>query len=44
MRTVSTLGQAGPLAALVRRGELGIIGAYYDLGSGRAIRLHALGL
>jgi carbonic anhydrase len=43
MRTVSTLGHDGPLAALVRRGDLGIVGAYYNLGSGRVTRLHTLG-
>jgi carbonic anhydrase len=44
VRTVFALGHDGPLAALVRRGDLGIIGAYYDLDTGRVSRLHALGL
>jgi carbonic anhydrase len=43
-RTVRALAHDGPLAALVSRGDLGIVGAYYDLGSGRVTRLHALGL
>jgi carbonic anhydrase len=43
-RTVSSLAHDGPLAALVNRGDLGIVGAYYDLDTGLITRLHALGL
>jgi carbonic anhydrase len=43
-RTVSSLAHDGPLAALVNRGDLGIVGAYYDLDTGLVTRLHALGL
>jgi carbonic anhydrase len=43
-RTVHTLAHDGPLAALVASGELGIVGAYYDLDTGLVTRLHALGL
>jgi carbonic anhydrase len=44
LRTVVALEDDGPLAALVRRGDLGIVGAYYELDTGRVTRLHALGL
>lgn len=43
-RTVSALAHDGPLADLVKRGDLGIVGAYYDLESGLVTRLEALGL
>jgi carbonic anhydrase len=43
-RTVSSLAHDGPLAALVDRRELGIVGAYYDLDTGLVTRLRALGL
>ena len=43
-RTVSALACDGPLAALVNRGDLGIVGAYYDLDTGLVTRLDALGL
>ena len=43
-RTVFSLACDGPLAALVNRGDLGIVGAYYDLDTGLVTRLHALGL
>jgi len=43
-RTVSALAHDGPLADLVSRGDLGIVGAYYDLDSGLVTRLEALGL
>jgi carbonic anhydrase len=42
--TVSSLAHDGPLAALVNRGDLGIVGAYYDLDTGLVTRLLALGL
>ncbi len=44
LRTVYSLAHDGPLADLVTRGELGIVGACYDLDSGLVTRLHALGL
>jgi carbonic anhydrase len=44
LRTVFSLAHDGPLARLVRQGDLGIVGAYYDLGTGRVTRLHAYGL
>lgn len=43
-RTVSALAHDGPLADLVNRGDLGIVGAYYDLGTGLVTRLQAHGL
>ena len=43
-RTVASLAHDGPLAALVNRGALGIVGAYYDLDTGLVTRLHAIGL
>lgn len=43
-RTVSALAHDGPLADLVSRGDLGIVGAYYDLDSGLVTCLEALGL
>jgi carbonic anhydrase len=43
-RTVRTLAHDGPLADLVARQSLGIVGAYYDLDSGVATRLLAHGL
>ena len=43
-RVVSSLAHDGPLATLVGRGDLAIVGAYYDLDSGLVTRLHALGL
>ncbi len=43
-RTVSALAHDGPLADLVTRGDLGIVGAYYDLDSGLVTCLEALGL
>jgi carbonic anhydrase len=43
-RTVSSLACDGPLTALVNRGDLGIVGAYYDLDTGLVTRLGALGL
>ena len=43
-RTVHALAHDGPLADLVNRGELGIVGAYYDLDSGHVTQLRALGL
>jgi carbonic anhydrase len=42
-RTVSALAHDGPLADLVKRGDLGIVGAYYDLESGLVTCLEALG-
>lgn len=44
LRTVFSLAHDGPLAGLVSRGDLGIVGAYYDLDNGLVTRLHALGL
>ncbi len=44
LRTVHSLAHDGPLAHLVSRGELGIVGAYYELDSGLVTRLEALGL
>ena len=44
LRTVCALAHDGPLPDLVNRGELGIVGAYYDLDTGLVTRLHALGL
>ncbi len=44
LRTVCSLAHDGPLAGLVSRGDLGIAGAYYDLGTGLVTRLHAVGL
>jgi len=44
LRVVSSLAHDGPLAALVAVGTLGIVGAYYDLGTGAVSRLHAVGL
>jgi len=43
-RTVSSLAHDGPLAALVDSGDLGIVGAYYDLDTGIVTRLLGLGL
>ena len=43
-RVVNSLGHDGPLASLVARAELAIVGAYYDLDSGLVTRLHALGI
>lgn len=43
LRTVSALADDGPLTALVDRGDLGIIGAYYDLDTGIVERLHTVG-
>ncbi len=43
LRTVYTLAHDGPLADLVSRRELGIVGAYYDLDSGLVSQLDALG-
>jgi carbonic anhydrase len=43
-RTVSALGHDGPLTDLVKRGDLAVIGAYYDLESGLVTCLEALGL
>lgn len=43
-RTVSALAHDGPLARLVDRGDLGIVGAYYDLETGLVTRLESLGL
>jgi carbonic anhydrase len=43
-RTVRALAHDGPLAGLVARQSLGIVGAYYDLDSGVATRLLAHGL
>ena len=43
-RTVSALAHDGPLAELVTSGDLGIVGAYYDLDTGLVTRLHAFGL
>jgi carbonic anhydrase len=42
-RVVNSLGRDGPLASLVARGDLAIVGAYYDLDSGLVTKLHALG-
>jgi carbonic anhydrase len=44
LRVVNSLGHDGPLASLVAQGDLAIVGAYYDLDSGLATKLHALGL
>lgn len=44
LRVASSLAHDGPLAALVEGGALGIVGAYYDLGTGTVTKLHALGL
>jgi carbonic anhydrase len=41
---VNSLAHDGPLAALVRAGTLGIVGAYYDLDACTVTKLHALGL
>jgi carbonic anhydrase len=43
-RTVHALAHDGPLADLVASGDLGIVGAYYDLDTGAVARLHAFGL
>jgi carbonic anhydrase len=43
-RTVRTLAHDGPLAALIARRELGVVGAYYDLDSGVVTQLLSLGL
>ncbi len=43
-RTVHALAHDGPLADLVNRGDLGIVGAYYDLDTGQVTQLQALGL
>jgi carbonic anhydrase len=43
VRTVRSLA-SGPLEDLVSRGALGIVGAYYDLDSGRVSRLESVGL
>jgi carbonic anhydrase len=43
LRVVHLLAHDGPLASLVAAGDLGIVGAYYDLGSGVVTRLQALG-
>ena len=42
-RTVNALAYDTALADLVRRGRLGIVGAYYDLDTGIVTRLHAVG-
>ncbi len=43
-RTVHALAHDGPLAELVNRGDLGIVGAYYELETGLVTQLQALGL
>jgi carbonic anhydrase len=43
-RTVRSLAHDGPLAGLVSQGDLGIVGAYYDLDSGVVTQLEAIGL
>ena len=43
-RTVSALVHDGPLSDLVNSGDLGIVGACYDLDTGLVTRLHAFGL
>lgn len=43
LRTVHALAHDGPLAALVGRGELGLVGAHYDLDTGLVTRLRTLG-
>jgi carbonic anhydrase len=43
-RTARSLAHDGPLADLVSRGDLGIVGAYYDLDSGVVTQLEAIGL
>jgi carbonic anhydrase len=43
-RTVHALAHDGPLADLVNRGDLGIVGAYYDLDTGQVTQLRTLGL
>jgi carbonic anhydrase len=43
-RVAHSLAHDGPLAALVERGELGIVGAYYDLDTGLVAELQARGL
>jgi carbonic anhydrase len=43
-RTVHALAHDGPLADLVKRGDLGIVGAYYDLDTGQVTQLRTLGL
>lgn len=44
LRVARSLTHDGPLATLVERGELGIVGAYYDLDTGLVTRLPAPGL
>jgi carbonic anhydrase len=43
-KTVTALAHDGPLAGLVSSGDLGIVGACYDLDTGLVTRLHAFGL
>jgi carbonic anhydrase len=43
LRTVYSLAHDGPLARLVRQGDLGIVGAYYDLDLGHVACLRTLG-
>lgn len=43
-RTVRFLAQDAPLSALIDRGDLGLVGAYYDLDTGLITRLEALGI
>jgi carbonic anhydrase len=43
-RTVHALAHDGPLADLVNRGDLAIVGAYYGLDTGAVTQLQVLGL
>jgi len=43
LHVVHSLAHDGPLASLVAAGDLGIVGAYYDLDVGTVTRLQALG-